>query len=103
MKNQKKASLSASLLAAAMFLFSGYCPAQNALEPGNPIVEMLDSLVSLNVVQKLQCGSTGNVAPSYQAYEVPTYSDDIYSKRIEKIQTPIPLVFNDQVKEYIDL
>jgi membrane-bound lytic murein transglycosylase D len=99
MRKIKINTLRASLLIAMMF-FQGFSYAQSALEPNNPIVEMLDSLVSLNVGQKLY---NSPVQPAYQPYEVPTYSDDIYAKRMEKIQTPIPLVYNEQVKEYIDL
>jgi len=91
-----------SLLAATLFTFQGVGYAQSVADVNNPIVEMLDSLVSLNISQKT--GTPAFATPNaYQPYEIPTYADDIYSKRMEKIQTPIPLVFNEQVKEYIDL
>lgn len=70
----------------------------------DPIVAMLDSLVSQNFVQKLNFSSAANQQNNpYQPYEVPTFSDEIYKSRIEKIQTPIPLCYNQQVKDYIDL
>lgn len=70
----------------------------------DPIAAMLDSLVNLNYIQRLNFASAGNhETNNFQPYEVPTYSDDIYKKRIQKIQTPIPLTFNSQIKDYIDM
>ena len=68
----------------------------------DPIAAALDSLVNLNYIQKLNFGSE-QPSNNYKPYEIPSYSDDVYSKRIAKIQTPIPLVYNQQVREYIDL
>ncbi len=101
-----------SLLFAMMCLFLGNAKAQPEADvppPAasinyDPIAAMLDSLVNLNYIQRLNFASAGNQQNNnFQPYEVPTYTDDVYRKRIQKIQTPIPLTFNSQVKEYIDL
>ena len=89
-------------LPAVLLLLSSALSAQTICS-SNPIVEMLDSLVSLNARQKMAMASVAPAPASYMPHEIPTYSDDIYSSRIEKIQTPIDLTFNEQVKEYIDL
>src|SRR6185436_20430204 len=61
----------------------------------DPIAAVLDSLVNLNYIQRLNFASAGDQQNNnFQPYEVPTYADDIYSKRIRKIQTPIPLAYN---------
>ena len=67
----------------------------------DPISANLDSLVNLVYIQRLQ----NNVTPSgtFKPYEVPTYSAEVYKNRMEKIQTPIPLAYNNQVHEYIEL
>lgn len=67
----------------------------------DPIVATLDSLVSQCYIQRL-C-SPNPMISCFGEKEIPSYSDDIYSKRIEKIQSPIPLTFNDEVKQYINL
>jgi len=91
-----------ALLAVFLCSVQGAGYAQCAAGPNDPIVEMLDSLVSLNISLKLNTSAPASTG-AYQPYEIPTYSDDIYAKRMQKIQTPIPLDFNEQVKEYIDL
>ncbi len=70
----------------------------------DPISSMLDSLVNLSYIQRINYAAAGSQQTnSFQPYEVPTYADDIYKKRIEKIQTPIPLTYNSQVRQYIDM
>ncbi len=70
----------------------------------DPIVAALDSLVSLHYVQKIQESTeTGFPLSDFEGNEVPVYANDIYAKRIQKIQTNIPLTFNAEVKEYLDL
>lgn len=104
--------LAASLISAMVLSSSQTAVAQQ--EGGNidvaaaasydPIVATLDSLVSLNYIQRLNFASVASQQNNnFQPYEVPAYDDDIYRKRMEKIQTPIPMTFNSQVKEYIDL
>jgi len=69
----------------------------------DPIAAVLDSLVTLNYVQRLNFASVGTQQNNFQPYEIPVYSDEEYGKRVCKIQSPIPLVYNQQVREYIDL
>ena len=70
----------------------------------DPIAATLDSLVNLNYIQRLSFASSGTQqVNNFQPFEVPAYADDIYRKRIEKIQTPIPLAYNREVQEYIDM
>src|SRR5437868_3791631 len=102
----------AALLAAMTFLFSTGILAQDADTDEtatsaasknsnyDPIGSMLDSLVNLSYVQRLNFAASGSQHSAYagQPYEIPTYSDDVYARRMAKIQSPIPLVFNQQVK-----
>ncbi len=103
---------SASLVLTMLCLLFGKAGAQQdndvpqTVAPANydPIAAMLDSLVNLNYIQRLNFASAGTQQNNnFQPYEVPTYADDIYRKRIQKIQTPIPLTYNMQIKEYIDM
>ena len=113
MRNYMKHILATSLFASLMFVGSQQLAAQSpdaaieqAIASGtyDPIAATLDSLVSLNYIQRLSFASSGTQqGNNFQPYEVPSYADDIYRKRIEKIQTPIPLAYNSQVQEYIDL
>jgi membrane-bound lytic murein transglycosylase D len=75
---------------------------QSAINPNDPIVEALDSLVAINNVIRynpLLHAETGETS----RYDYPQYSDEIYRQRISKISSPIPLTFNDEVKQYIEL
>jgi membrane-bound lytic murein transglycosylase D len=99
----------ASLLVAVMLLLFCRIYAQTdscAKLPANydPIAATLDSLVNENFVQRLSFATAGRQAEgSFQPREIPVYKDEVYASRIAKIQSPIPLTFNQQVKEYIDL
>ena len=53
-----------SLLAATILSFQGFSHAQSVADANNPIVEMLDSLVSLNISQKL------GTAPAFATQEL---------------------------------
>lgn len=68
----------------------------------DPISATLDSLVNLTYVKRLNINSTGNTN-NFQPFEVPSYSPEIYRKRMEKIQTPIPLTLNSEVLTYINM
>lgn len=113
MRNNLKHILTASLFSAMVLLYSSHVKAQSgdqqieqAVKNGtyDPIAATLDSLVSLNYIQRLSFAATGTQqGNNFQPYEIPSYADDIYRKRIEKIQTPIPLAYNREVQEYIDL
>jgi membrane-bound lytic murein transglycosylase D len=68
----------------------------------DPIVANLDSLVSLTYIQRLNINPVPS-ANNYQPFEVPVFSPEVYQRRIDKIQTPIPLCYNSEVQEYIDV
>jgi membrane-bound lytic murein transglycosylase D len=96
-----------ALSTAMMSSFSGTVSAQilndqPVIQEYDPIAATLDSLVNLVYVQRL---SQLNTPPNtqFKPYEVPSYSADVYRSRIAKIQTPIPLTYNNQVREYIDM
>ena len=105
LQNIKKASL----LMATMFLFSAVFAqepvTQQTVEPVayDPIAATLDSLVTQNYIQRLNFATGGTQQNNFQPYEVPTYSEEVYAQRISKIQSPMQLVYNQQVKEYIDM
>ncbi len=111
MKINLKKVFTASLATTMMFSFSGSVKAQiinsapdrTAAIDYDPIAATLDSLVSLNYIQRLGTGSSTSASGNFKPSETPVYADDIYRKRIQKIQTPIPLAFNSEVKEYINL
>lgn len=67
----------------------------------DPISAMLDSLVNLVYIKRLSPATTA--ANNFQPFEVPSYSAEVYRKRIEKIQTPIPLCYNNEVQNYINM
>jgi membrane-bound lytic murein transglycosylase D len=96
-----------SLLVAMMISFYDNASAQIIsekpvfVEDYDPISANLDSLVNLAYVQRLQNGTTQ--ATPFKPYEIPVYSADVYKRRMEKIPTPIPLCYNNQVQEYINL
>jgi membrane-bound lytic murein transglycosylase D len=70
----------------------------------DPIAATLDSLVNQNFIQRLSFATAGSmVEGSFQPREIPVYKDEVYASRIAKIQSPIPLTYNQQVREYIDL
>jgi membrane-bound lytic murein transglycosylase D len=67
----------------------------------DPIVEALDSLVKLNNVLRF---NNLNPKPSNTAdRSVPVYSEDVYRARISRMVSPIPLVYNEEVRKYIEL
>jgi len=111
MKGIIKRILKASLACTMMFSFSQHCKAQKVTAPSSveedsydPIVATLDSLVSSHYVQKiLESEEAGFPESNFDGTEIPVYADDIYAKRIAKIQTDIPLTFNSEVKEYLNL
>jgi membrane-bound lytic murein transglycosylase D len=106
-----KTVLTASLFTAMMFSFSNRSSAQIINSPQEPVVTVdydpiaatLDSLLNLTYVQRLSATSSFNNNGNFKPSETPVYADDIYRKRIQKIQSPIPLCFNSEVKEYINL
>jgi membrane-bound lytic murein transglycosylase D len=111
MKSNLLYLLKASFVFALMLSFSNRTPAQNVKstpieeeEEYDPILATLDSLVSLHYVQKIdESSEVGYPSSNFNGNEVPVYSDDIYAKRMLKIQTDIPLTFNPEVKKYLEL
>ncbi len=111
MKRTIQRILKASFVTSMMLLF--FLPAQSQVADSqnitdgdsyDPILATLDSLVSLNYIQRIsESSETGYPTSDFQGNEIPVYANDIYAKRIQKIQTDIPLTFNLQVKEYLDL
>ncbi|PKP52244.1 MAG: lytic transglycosylase [Bacteroidetes bacterium HGW-Bacteroidetes-1] len=80
---------------------------KQAFADDSPIVKMLDSLFqityfndSLRVFDTTVLNRYG-----YDALEIPNFSDSIYRVRIQNLdrETPIPLVFNNHVKDFINL
>lgn len=111
MKKVSKLFKSALLLPAIMFLFYTPSKAQLINEEAtaiptdvDPIAATLDSLVNLTYVQRLNAVSIySHQGNNFSSNDVPVYSGDIIQKRMEKIQTPIPLCYNSMVKDYIDM
>ncbi len=98
-----------SFFIAMVFSFNNHLYAQiindkNAfVQDYDPISATLDSLVNLTYIQRLNQNATASSSGTFKSYEIPSYSPEIYQKRIERIQTPIPLCYNSQVQEYINL
>ena len=70
----------------------------------DPIVANLDSLVTLNYIQRLNFATAGmDASGDFKPLDIPSYSDEVYRSRMTKIQSPIVLSHNPQVREYIDL
>lgn len=78
-------------------------PARDAEASYDPIVEMLDSLVTLNHVLRFNSLEANCYDHPKNCPAPPSFSDAVYSERINKIQSPIPLSFNPHVKGFIQL
>ncbi|MEP7265594.1 MAG: LysM peptidoglycan-binding domain-containing protein [Bacteroidota bacterium] len=78
--------------------------AQTAIVPEyDPIVSMLDSLVTLNNVIRYS-SIEGNCFDKNSANcIIPSFSDEVISQRMSAINSPIPLSNNKYVKEFISL
>lgn len=104
LQNIKTASL---IVLTVLFVSSGFAQAPANEQPAapayDPIAATLDSLVNLNYIQRLNFASGGTMQNNFQPHEVPSYSDEVYAQRISKIQSPMALVYNQQVREYIDM
>src|SRR6185436_2669775 len=77
----------------------------DVINGNDPIIEMLDSLVTINNVIRYNnlMDATGSTSSNEIIRSGPAFSDEVYNERISKIITPIPLTFNEQVKDYIHL
>jgi len=70
----------------------------------DPIVAALDSLVMLNhVVRFNNLDANCFDSPNGKCSTGPSFSDAVYTERINKINSPIPLSYNQYVKGFIDL
>ena len=68
----------------------------------DPIIELMDSLVMLNNIVRFNSISNSTEGITSNK-DLPHYSDEIYEQRMAKIYSPIPLVYNEEVKRYIEL
>ena len=77
---------------------------QQNVQCSDPIVEMLDSLVTLNNVIRYNnyIGASAGQT-DIASLGIPQFSEQEYRERISKISTPIPLIYNEQVRNYIDM
>ena len=73
----------------------------------DPILELMDSLVYSRYLQCLNFSTDTAVLNiyKYKSTDVPTFSDEVYLERINKLnsKSPFPYVYNKAVKEYIDV
>jgi len=81
---------------------SGNKPTEPTFQQNDPIVEMLDSLVTLNQVIRFNSIKTHGEGVTTKT-DLPYYSDEIYQQRMAQMYSPIPLEYNNEVKQYIDL
>ncbi|MFM7726371.1 MAG: hypothetical protein ACKO7B_06700, partial [Flavobacteriales bacterium] len=88
-----------ALLFVAVFCSTFTVSAQDstAVTGYDPIVASLDSLLNQSFIQRLS--ASGSMDAGFQNDQIPTYADDIYRARIRRIQTPIALAYNEEVKE----
>lgn len=100
MKNLYGVIITSLVLLMSSPLFAQDTP--NVDDSYDPIAANLDSLVTLNYIQRLNF-ATGGVDASFKPMDIPSYSDEVYRSRMAKIQSPIMLTYNPQVREYIDL
>lgn len=73
------------------------------VDNGDPIVSALDSLVTLHHVIKYE-EMTGPVEQKATSrHDYPRYSDEIYTQRMNKLSSPIPLTYNNEVRKYLEM
>ena len=88
-----------------VLLIPGISTSQNAAIPDSsdvdPIAAMLDSLVSLNFLSRYTFSDQNNVKKA--PYEYKTFSDYEYKEKLKKLNSPIPLDYNESVRHYIEL
>ncbi len=88
------------------------CPALSQAQGGStfitetkPIEEKLDELLSAWYIDKMTVETDVSKLNVYhfKPDEIPEYPDAVYKKRLEDLQSPIPLGFNPIIKRFIDL
>ncbi|HXH19974.1 MAG TPA: transglycosylase SLT domain-containing protein [Chitinophagales bacterium] len=67
------------------------------------IVSMLDSLAGSLFAERFQLALTAEDTSSVPIENLPRFSDSVVLNNILKIQSEIPLAFNDRVKRYIEV
>jgi len=79
-------------------------PSPSADRPYDPIVAMMDSLVTLtHVIRYNQLDANCFEADAANCPKGPSFSDEVYTRRIGALYSPIPLSYNRHVKEFIEL
>lgn len=108
MKNLSRFLITVLTLSAFSFSLKAQVVSPAETSPPNdnydPIVATLDSLVNQNYIQRLNFASSGDDASNdFKPFDIPSYSDAVYRSRMAKIQSPIELTYNSQVRDYIDM
>lgn len=67
----------------------------------DPIAAMLDSLVSLNFLSRYTFSE--QTAPLTLPHAAKYFSDEEYKAKLKKLNSPIPLDYNESVRNYIEL
>jgi membrane-bound lytic murein transglycosylase D len=81
----------------------GHVKIEEADDKNDQVIEMLDSLVNIKYISRISLKKYPVTRNNFQPSDIPTYSDDILRQRLAKLQSPISLAFNEQVKRYIEL
>lgn len=73
----------------------------------SPIVRMLDSLYRITYFNDsiFDINDAAMNKYGYSNFDVPTFHDTVYAERIRKLnyETPIPMVYNSHIKNFIEL
>jgi membrane-bound lytic murein transglycosylase D len=97
-----------SVVASVLLLLPFFAAAQQP-EPAVPaqqvIPDQFSSNDSLNVTENgmTSADSIGGEKISFADVDVPTFADSMYEARLKLLVTPIPLDYNQEVRNYIDL
>ncbi len=77
----------------------------NHVKPYEPISAMLDSMAAQTFLNRATFMDAARNLPyrDNSQYEFKSYPDSVYRKNLAKLQSPIPLDYNDQVKQWIEL
>jgi len=77
---------------------------KDEITENDPIVAMLDSLVSQHFLDKTSTQYASlNANKRFASTEIPVYSEEVYRKRLSSLNTPIPFEYNESVRNYINL
>jgi membrane-bound lytic murein transglycosylase D len=78
---------------------------QSTYTPDDPVASMLDSLADLTIFKDNIYISKSKNSTSYYNESIPYFSDSVYRARIADMneQSPFEYVYNDQVRQFIDL